>query len=411
MRPRRAAITGMGPVCALGIDIGSFWRALIEGRSGIRTITRFELPGHMGSAVAEVSQVDPPKMVGREPMSRGLQLSRIAARRAFESAALRVDPERIGLIVGTSFGNLDLIEAILSSTDRHQYVPMTGFRVFTHNAACEIARELNIRGPTQTVSSGCNSGADAMGLALDWLQLGRVDAVLVGGVEAALTPSYFKAMTAARALSRKFNGDPQSASRPFAADRDGNVPGEGAAFVVMEPPDLARARGAKIAATMRGFASRAVGDRPAYDPRKPVYDPDAMIRVIRAALADAQLEPSQLSLISANGSSSVFYDRLEAAAIAAVLRDHLTQIPVSSIKGALGQTGAVTPVLQAISAALSIRDGTIPPTLNAERPDPELPAMTIHARATQAPVEHILANSIGFGGFYYASTVFGPAAD
>lgn len=402
---RAAAITGMGPVSALGIGTGAFWGALAGGRSGIRRLTRIEVPKHFCSVAAEV-EVAPPDMLGREPESRGLQLSRMAARLAWDDAKPIAAPDRVALIVGTSIGNLDLIQAVGQNTLTRQFYPITGFRIFAHNAACEIARELNIRGPLQTVSSGCNSGADAIGLAMDWLELGRADCVLVGGVEAALTPWYFGAMTAARALSRAFNDQPERASRPFAVDRDGNVPGEGAAFMVLERPERAAQRGASVPAVVSGFASRAVGNRPAYDPTRPINDPDSMSRVMSLALEDAGLEAGALSAVSANGSASVFYDALEAHALAAVLGESLGSFRVHSIKGALGQTGAVTPVLQAIAAACSIREGVIPPTLNSENPDPALPALGLSGHARTGIVRHILANTIGFGGFYFASTVF-----
>jgi len=357
--------------------------------------------------VAAVS--DPPAQAldGANPLPRGVQLALHAARLAWADAGWDGPHDRVAVVVGTGLGNLDVVEdAHLRLVNSQRLSAATGFRAFAHAAACEIACELDLRGPIQTVTSGCNSGADALGLALDWLRLGRADAVLVGGTEAELTAGFLGAMSAARALSRSHNDAPEEASRPFDIDRDGNVPGEGAGFLVVEHPDRARARHARVYARLSGFANQAVGKRPSYNPFAPPLDIAPMVRTMRAALDDSGITPEEVSTVSANGSSSVFYDPLEAAAIWALFGADTLCYPVHSIKSMLGQTGAVTPALQAISAALTIHHGLIPPTINIGRIEPRCALNVVQGQALRVEVRHLLANAIGFGGYYYAAAVY-----
>ncbi|HEY5920129.1 MAG TPA: beta-ketoacyl synthase N-terminal-like domain-containing protein [Kofleriaceae bacterium] len=403
---RTAVVTGLGPVSALGTGVDPFWRALVTGQSGTRRLTRLE-PARRGCAVAaEVDDPPPLALDPANPQPRSVQLALAAARLAIADASLDADPERVGVVVGTGVGNLDLIEAALDQARTgERLAPSVAFRVFSHAAACEIARALDLRGPIATLTSGCNSGADALGMALDWIRLARADAVLVGGTEAELSPSFFKIMGAARALAVQHNDSPASASRPFDQRRDGNVPGEGAAFLVVESAEHAARRSARVRAAIHGYASRAAGDRPAYDPFNPAFLPDPMVRAIRGALADAGITARDVSAISANGSSSVFYDVLEATAIAEVFG--ATEVPVHSIKAGLGQTGAVTPALQAIAAVLTVEHNLIPPTPNVDELDPRCPLAIVRGEPLARPVEYVLAHAIGFGGYYFSAFVVG----
>jgi 3-oxoacyl-[acyl-carrier-protein] synthase II len=402
------AITGLGPVSAIGTGVDTFWNSLLSGRSGFRLIERFELPSRACMVGAEVENPVYRPLDPVNPMPRAVQLGLYAARLAWTDAQLSIDPERVGVVVGTGVGNQDLIEHSTEKLKRGERVsPVTAFRGFAHSAACEIVRELDLKGPVQTLTSGCNSGADALGLALDWIRARRADAVLVGGIEAELCSSFLGVMTAARALTTKFNHDPEAASRPFDSKRDGNVPGEGAGFLVIESAELAKSRGARVRAFLKGYGSCAAGDRPPYDPFNPVFDSLPMVRTMRAALNDARVPADELSAVSANGSSSVFYDPLEAAAITELLGNRVASTPVYSIKGALGQTGAVTPALQAIAATLMVENDVIPPTCNVDDLDPRCLLPVVTGTPKEMNCNNVLANAIGFGGFYYASLVFG----
>jgi 3-oxoacyl-[acyl-carrier-protein] synthase II len=246
---------------------------------------------------------------------------------------------------------------------------------------------------------------DALGLALDWIRLGRADVVLVGGTEAELTPAFLSMMTAARALAVRYNDAPANAMRPFDRERDGNVPGEGAGFLVIESMPHAARRQARIRGNLAGFSCNAVGRREQYDPFNPVFNPAPMVRTMRAAISDAGLAVDAVSSVSANGSSSVFYDTVEATAIRELFGKATGDVAVHSIKSVLGQTGAVIPALQAIAASLTVERGTIPPTMNVGAQDERCNVSLVRETARQMPVRHVLANAIGFGGFYYASMV------
>lgn len=409
---KSAAVTGLGVASALGSSVEEFWQNLLAGKSGFRVVENLNLPKR-GCRIA--AQVLTPARNGGinsvNPLPRAVELALFAAKQAWADAAFdeaEIDRERIGVVVGTGIGNQDLADFSVERLNAGERLsPLTAFRSFSHAAACEILREFDLQGAVQTVTSGCNSGADAIGLALDWIRLGRCDAVLVGGTEAEITESFYGAMIAARALTTKFNDNPTEASRPFDAKRDGNAPGEGAGFLILESIEHAEKRKAKIRAKLLGFANCAAGTRPPYDPFNPIFDTAPMLRTMRTALKDAGISADELSAVSANGSSSVFYDPLEAKAISELLGGWAEEVPVFSVKGALGQTGAVTPALQSIAAVLSIENGILPPTANTNEKDVRCPIYLITGEPMEFSAKTILCNAIGFGGFYYASTVFG----
>jgi 3-oxoacyl-(acyl-carrier-protein) synthase len=404
-------ITGVGPVSALGNGADVFFEALLAGKSGTRPLTRCPAPPRGCAVAAECDEPAPAAFDPRAPEARAVQLAIAAARLAAADAGL--DPtdenrERIGVIVGTGVGNADVAEAaVVGARAGTRLAPGTAFRAFAHAAACEVASALDLCGPIATVTSGCNAGADAIGLAIDWIRLGRADAVVAGGVEAELNSTFLAAMTAARALAVRYNGRPGEASRPFDTDRDGNVPGEGAGFLVIESAAHAARRKARVRAALLGYASRAAGRRQPYDPFHPVHDPAPMLRALRAALADARLDVGDLAAISANGSSSVAYDLIEAEALASLLGPAVADVPVCSVKGALGQTGAVTPALQIIAAAMSVERGVLPPTANAGTIDSRVRLRVVRGAPLRRRLDAILCNAIGFGGYYYSAAIVG----
>ncbi len=405
-----AVVTGLGVASALGSTVEDFWRNLLAGKSGFRLVEDLDLPKRGCRIAAEVTVPPRRKLDAVKPAPRAVELALFAARQAWQDAGFddaEIGRNRIGVAIGTGIGNQDLTELAVEMTWKNERMsPLTAFRSFPHAAACEILCEFDLRGAVQTVSTGCNSGADAIGLALDWIRLGRCDAVLCGGTEAEINRSFYGGMTAARALTTKFNDAPEAASRPFDTKRDGNAPGEGAGFLVIESVEHAEKRNAKIRAKLLGFANCATGTRPAYDPFNPVFDIQPLLRTMRTALEDAGVQANGISSVSANGSSSVFYDPLEAQAICELLEEKSNSVPVYSIKGALGQTGAVTPALQAIAAVLSIENKILPPTVNVAEQDARCQINLVKNSAVEFESEIVLTNAIGFGGFYYATTVF-----
>ncbi len=404
-------ITSLGSASALGADTDSLWRGLLDGRSGLTAMTRFPTAPIECRVAAQVIDPAPQPLHPLQPEPRAMRLGLHAAEQAMRSVAERgaCDPSMLGVAIGSGVGMADLIEDVCGRSSAGAIAsPVAAFRGFSHALTCELIRRTDAQGPVATLSSGCNSGLDAIGLAVDWIRLGKADRVLTGGAEAEITPSFWTAMSAARALCTRFNDRPSIASRPFDIDRGGNIPGEGAACLVIEREHASGAPSPlRPIARILGWAAIGSGTRPPYDPFKPVADPTPMVRAMRAALRDAEIEPRDIGAISANGSASVFYDPLECEAIRMVFGDATP--PVFSIKGSLGQTGAVTPALSVTAAALACRDGILPPTVNCERPDPACAADIVRgASRPLARGKAILCNAIGFGGQYYASMVVAP---
>lgn len=401
---REAALIGAGAVTAYGLGVEAFWQGLMAGRFGVGPMPAalLEYTRCAAAAVADVRLAEDERPHAQRT-SRATAMALAAAREAQAAQPAGVPAPRIGVVVGTGLGNLDLFDAALRQPSG-RLSPALAFQGYAHAAACEVSRMLGARGPLLTVSTGCNSGADAIGVALDWLRLGKCDLVYAGGTEAELVPAFLQAMGAARALQSRHNATPAAASRPFDAARDGNVPGEGAAFLLLASP--AAAAGRPVWAKLGGAANCAFGERPPYDPFRPLPDPSGMLAALEGAVADAGLAPADIGLASANGSSSVFYDVLEAQAIRQALP---AGTPVWSMKGALGQTGAVTPVLQALAAALTLKHGQCPPTLNCPELDPACGDLALVREATPLAIEHVLTHAIGFGGHYYAAQVWSRA--
>jgi 3-oxoacyl-[acyl-carrier-protein] synthase II len=403
----RVVVTGVGPVSAIGTGVEAFWRALLEGRSGLRPMSRCEPPARVSAVAAEVDDPPPAAFDAARPHARAVELAEHAVELASRDARLVAVPERIGVVVGTGLGNPDLAEHLVTAAHAGARIsPIAAFRSFPHAAACEIARALDAAGPVATISTGCNSGLDAVGMGLDWIRARRADVVVAVGTEAELTPSFLASMAAARAVSARAWPEPARASRPFDVFRDGNVTGEGAAAVVLESAEHAAKRNARVRAAFEGHASVAAGARKPYDPFSPVTDPASMLRAMRTALADAGLSPSDIDAIAANGSSSVHYDRIEASAIRAVFGDRAV---VWSTKGGLGQTGAGASALQVVAAVLAVEHGVVPPTVNADALDDDLALDLVRGAARTMPLRHVLLDAIGFGGYYHACAVVGAA--
>jgi 3-oxoacyl-[acyl-carrier-protein] synthase II len=372
-------------------------------------MTRFPVGPRQCAVASQVHTISADALDPLNPMPRAMRLGLAAGESAWANSGVAgsVERERVGLAVGTGVGMSDLIEEVARRRAGGELVPpVCAYRGFGHALTCELLRRLDVRGPQATVTTGCNSGMSAIGMGLDWIRMGRADVVLAGGTEAEVTPGFWAAMSAAKALCTSWNHDPARASRPFDRKRGGNVPGEGAAFVVLERESHALSRGAKPIARVLGWASRGSGMRPPYDPFNPTPDPEPLVRTMREAMRDADIAESDVGIVSANGSASVFYDAMEAQAIASVFGAKLGG--VHSIKGALGQTGAVTPALQVCAAAMAVRDGVAPPTINCDDPDPACP-IDIVASGPRVfdRTRAVLCNAIGFGGQYYDAMVFG----
>ncbi len=417
MERNSVVITGLGPVSAIGTGRNDFWDALTSGRHGFRPITLCDASRSPSKIAAEIPDfslnrfvTDGDIMARRTP--RPVQLALAASVLALHDAGIDLDdcdPDRLGVHVGTSVGNL---ETILELNSRYQKSgsapPQASFHAFNHSAACVISSFFNIRGPIHTTTSGCNSGLDALGQSLRMIQAGAADVMLVIGTDCEVVPEVIAALNASNSLSTKYNDDPGRASRPFDRGRDGNVIGEGAAALVLESEPHARARGARVYARVGGYQICSAGQNRQYSHDKPELDTRPSVRAIGVAIGEAGLLPEMVGLVNANGSSSVIYDRLEALALAEVFGESLPEIPVHSIKSMLGQHGAGSSALQAVTACLSIRRGTAPPTINHEDPDPACGPIRVLVEATEIEPRPVLVHCIGLGGFYYSAAVLLP---
>lgn len=408
-------VTGLGPVSAIGSGRNAFWDALTSGQHGFGPITHCDVTHSPSKIGAEVRGFRLEEYVARGDVlarwtPRAVQLALAASVLALHDAELDLDacdPDRIGVFVGTSIGNLDVVMSVkerIASVD--DLPPHTAFHCFNHSAACVLSSFFNIRGPVTTTTTGCNSGLDALGQASRFIQAGAMDAVLVVGTDCELVPEVMAALNASGSLATRFNDEPGRASRPFDRDRDGNVIGEGAAALLLESEAHARRRGARTYARVAGYHVASAGQNRQYSHDRPELDTRPTVRALRGAMAEAGWSPGEVDLVNANGSSSVLYDRLEGRALGEVFATENPDVRIQSQKSMLGQHGAGSSALQAVSACLTIRRGVVAPTINHEDPDPECGPLRVVTAAEPADTQRVLVHSIGLGGFYYSAAAF-----
>ncbi len=412
---RNVVITGVGPVSAIGSGRNEFWSALVAGTHGFAPITLCDASHSPSKIAAEVKDfaldryVAHGEVMGRRT-PRSVQLALASAVLALHDAEIDLDacdPERLGVFVGTSIGNLDVITSLKERlTATGSIPPHAAFHCFNHSAACVLSSFFNIRGPVHTTSSGCNSGLDALGQATRLIQAGAVDAMLVVGTDCEVIPEVLAALNASGSLATRYNDDPARASRPFDRGRDGNVIGEGAAALLLESEAHANARRARTYARVAGYHVASAGQNRQYSHDRPDLDIRPSVRAMRGAMTEAQWSASQVDLVNANGSSSVLYDRLEGKALAEVFGPSLGAVRIQSQKSMLGQHGAGSSALQAVGACLTLRRGVVAPTINHEDPDPECEALRVVTSAEAVELQRVLVHSIGLGGFYYSAAAF-----
>jgi len=407
---RRVVVTGIGCVSPLGIGFDATWSGIVEGRSGIGPITRFDTEGYTARIAGEVpGELDlsdlPPKEARR--LDRSVALALVAAREALEGSKLGIDDgnrERVGVAIGSGIGGLGTLEAgvetLLTSGPRRVppfVIPMT----ICNMASGYVAIRHGIHGPNLCHVSACATGSHSIGEAARLIERGDADAVLAGGSEASITRIGMAAFATMRALSTR-NEEPTLASRPFDRGRDGFVMGEGAAVLVLEAEEHARARGAPIRAELLGYAATA----DAVHIAQPTENAEGAQRCMRRALEDAGIAPSDVGYLNAHATSTPAGDPSEARAIRAVFGSHVDRLPVSATKS---MTGHLLGAAGAVEAALCVRaleTGILPPTTNLEDPDPECALDHVANRPRKASPAAVLSNSFGFGGTN-AALIFG----
>lgn len=398
---RRAVITGIGPVTCIGTGVGPFWAAALAGRSGIRAVEhldvralRTRIAGYIPDFRAE--EYADPDVVSRH--ERATHLGLAAARLALQDAGLEpagLDRRRVGVFLGTGLGGIFMVERHLYFlAERLRHIPAHSAAATTANSvAGQIALEYGLHGPNLTLATACSSAGHALGLALQHLRAGTVDVALAGGAEAPVTPLILAGFSNLRATSAR-NQAPERASRPFDRQRDGFVLAEGAALLVLEAAEHAAARGARPYAELRGYGSSC----DAHHMAMPQPDGEAAAAAIGAALADAGLPPAAVDSVSAHGTGTVAGDIAEAKAIRRALGPRADAVSVTATKSLTGHTLGAAAALQAALAALTLREGTVPPTANLEDLDPACPLDVVSGAPRPQPVRTLVLNSFGFWG-------------
>jgi len=408
--PRRVVVTGLGTLNPLGHDPAATWAAIRAGRSGIGPITLFDAAGYETRIAGEVKGFDPVARFGRKEarrMTRLTQLALAAAGQALADAGLGDDPairHRAGVVIGSGMGALDPIhEAADTLAARGPgrlspfFVPM--MLADTPAAAISIAHGLT--GPNLAIYTACASGNNAIGEASAMIRRGAADVMVAGGAEACILPLALAGFGVMGAISTR-NDEPQRASRPFDAGRDGFVVSEGAALLVLEERGHALARGATVYGELLGYGSSA----DAYHITMPGEAGEGAAAAMAAALADAGLTPADVDYINAHGTSTPLNDRAETAAIKRLFGEHAAGLPVSSTKSMTGHLLGAAGALEAMLCLLALRDGLIPPTINYEQPDPACDLDYVPNTARPADLRVVMSNAFGLGG-HNATLVLG----
>jgi 3-oxoacyl-[acyl-carrier-protein] synthase II len=395
-------VTGVGLVCGCGIGTEEVWRNLVAGKSGIGPITHFDATAFDCRIAGEVHNFDPLNWLEKKELKktgRFIQLALAAADFAMQMSALKITPEiadQTGVYIGSGIGGFDVIEREHSKylaggpgKISPFFIPAT----IVNLASGHVSIRHGAKGPNSATATACSASAHAIGDAFKIIQRGAADVMITGGTEAAITPMSVGGFAAMRALSTR-NDEPERASRPFDADRDGFIVGEGAGMVILEDLEFAKRRGANIIAEIVGYGMS--GD--AYHITQPAEGGDGGYRVTMAALKDAGISPDDVSYVNAHGTSTPLGDAIETAALKRVFGDRARKVPISSTKSMTGHLLGGAGGLEAGISVLALRDQILPPTVNYEKPDPACDLDYIPNVARKAEVTYALSNSFGFGG-------------
>jgi 3-oxoacyl-[acyl-carrier-protein] synthase II len=395
-------VTGLGAVTPLGNSVPEYWRAICEGRSGVGPITRFDPKRLDARIAAEVRGFDPLKVIEKKELKKldlFIQYALAAGVEAVEDAKIdfsQVDPTRAGALVGSGIGGiLSILEwhRVLLEKGPSRISPFFIPSLIVNMASGQLSIRYKLKGPNSSVVTACATGNHAIGDAFRIIQRGDADLMVAGGSEAIIDELPIGGFAQMKALSTR-NDDPARASRPFDADRDGFVAGEGAGIVVLEHAEHARRRGAHIYAEVVGYGMTA----DAYHMTAPDPDGDGAVRAMTGALRDGGIRPEDVGYINAHGTSTPYNDRTETLAIKQVFGDHARRLAVSSTKSMTGHLLGAAGGIEAIVTVLALQQGILPPTINYETPDPECDLDYVPNVARKAEVELALSNGFGFGG-------------
>ncbi len=401
---RRVVVTGLGVITALGDDAPSFWESLLAGRNGISSVERVDLDGYPCRIGGEIKGFDPTRYMEPKEARRNdryTHFAMAAGRNALEDSgfAPRDDDERgrFGVLIGSGIGGMETIETQsrrLFEGGHRKVSPFMIPMLISNIASGVVAIEFGAMGPNYGIVSACATGSHAIGESLRILRNGDADVMLAGGSEAAITQLGYAGFCSMKAMATNFNDNPERASRPFDAKRDGFVMGEGAGVLVLETLEHAQARGARIYCELTGYGATC----DAYHITSPDPAGKGLSLCMRNTLADARLEPSDIDYINAHGTSTPYNDKTETKSIKDVFGAHAYQLKISSSKSMTGHLLGAAGGIEAIAAILAIRSGEIPPTINYEVPDPECDLHYVPNQKIRQPVRAALSNNLGFGG-------------
>ena len=400
---RRVVITGTGSITPLGIGTQKFWNAIKEGKSGIDVVTRFDVSSNYPTTIAgEVKDFDPEQYIDKKEakrMDRYTQFAVAAAKIAIEDSNLdmeAIDKERIGVILGTGIGGLQVLEdqhSVLVNKGPERVSPFFIPMMIANMAAGQIAIMIGAKGVNETVVTACASGTNAVGDAFKCIQRGDAEIIITGGTEAAVTPLAFAGFCSLKAMSRR-NDDPKTASRPFDAERDGFIMSEGAGVLILEEYEHAVKRSANILAEIVGYGCTS----DAYHITAPAPNGEGATRAMAIAIKDAGIEPKDIGYINAHGTSTEMNDKLETQGIKKIFGEHAHKVAISSTKSMTGHMLGAAGGIEAIISALALKEGFLPPTINYNNPDPECDLDYVPNKGRKADIKYAISNTFGFGG-------------
>ncbi|MBM3934887.1 MAG: beta-ketoacyl-ACP synthase II [SAR202 cluster bacterium] len=411
---RRVVVTGIGLISPVGVNRDATWQGLVAGRSGIDTISSFNPEGLETTIAGEVKGFAPTQHIGRKEagkMDRFAQLAVVAAMEAVQHAGLKIDAsnaERVSVMIASGIGGIITLSeqiGVLESKGASRVSPFLVPKMLPDMASGQVSMTLGAKGPNFSTVSACSSGGDAIGTAMEFLRLGIADVVLAGGAEAAICPIGVAGFNACKALSRR-NNEPRKASRPFDAQRDGFVLGEGSGVLVLETLEHAVKRGAQPIAELVGYGSTS----DAHHITQPAPGGEGGARAMNIALDKAHMKPVDIDYVNAHGTSTPINDKFETAAMKTVFGAEAAKIRISSTKSMTGHLLGASGALEAGISVLSIANGVIPPTINLEEPDPECDLDYTPHMARRGRVRTAMSNSFGFGG-HNVSLIFKEFAE
>jgi len=399
---RRVVVTGLGALSPLGLDVQSLWAGLMAGDSGVGPITRFDPEGYPVSFAAEVKDFDPDQWIDPKEAKkhdRFIQFALVASEMALKDASLEISDEiadDTAVYIGSGIGGLESVcDAVgrLNERGPRRVSPFVIPKILVNMGSGHVSIAVGATGPNLSHVSACATGSHSIGEAFRLIQYGDAKVAIAGGSEASVVPLSVAGFGRMRALSQR-NDAPQQASRPFDADRDGFVIGEGAGILILEDYEFAQARGARIYCEIKGYGANS----DAYHMTAPSPDGRGATRCIERALNNAGWNPEQVDYINAHGTSTPFNDSAETGAIKNVFGDHAYKLMISSTKSMTGHLLGAAGGLEAVISALAIHEGAVPPTINLDNPDPDCDLDYIPHTARDLGVQRVISNAFGFGG-------------